>query len=225
MFLVSYVLEPVSYGLFSLGLLYYFIKFNPPKFYLVTMIFFLVMTGLQAWALFHTKGGNLYIYNMFYVVNSITFSYFFYHLLSGKAGKRLAVGSGVVTLIYFIINISIVHETYFDSIGYVISSLGIIILVFIFYYRLMGKITEESITDNFNFWFVSSQLIYHLGAFFIFLSLNMFTRKFLSGQNTSENQDILIYLWGVHNVLLFLGSLLTWFGVLWIVYHRKSRSS
>ena len=223
LYLVSYVLEPVSYAIYLFGLVYYYNKYNSSKTYLVMIIFFVIMIALQVWIL-SAMEGNLHIYNVFYVVNSAAFSYFFYQLLPGKTGKRVAIGSGVVTLFYFLFNLIVLRETYFDSMGYAVASLGIIILVFLYYYSRMKNLTEKARTMDFNFWLASSQLIYHLGSFFIFLSLNMFTRNFLAGNNSYENQRILTSLWGVHNVLLFLSSLLTWYGILWIAFRMKSPS-
>jgi len=115
------------------------------------------------------------------------------------------------------------EDVFFPSMGFIIVSSGIIVLVFLYLHQLFSKIAGDGLSGNFDFWFICSQLIYQLGSFFIFLTYNYLTQKILPNESyTYENRSLLASLWGVHNVLLFLGSLITCFGVAWI-YRKKSR--
>jgi hypothetical protein len=92
-----------------------------------------------------------------------------------------------------------------------------------FMHQILANVSEESLSMNFDFWFVSSLLIYNLGAFIIFLTFGYLTRKILPAELYSfENRDLVTAVWGVHNVLLFLSSLLTLASAVWISFHKKS---
>lgn len=224
-YLVSYYLEPVSFLLFFLALLYYGWVLNKTTLYKSLAGFYLVMFALQIWALY-ARPVNMHIYHLSYLITSLAFAYYFYHVLQIKVGKIVSVATGVIALLYFLVNVVILGEKLFDSAGYVISSLGITVMVFMYFYQVMKNVTEKPITSDFNFWFISSQLIYHLGAFGVFLTFNSLTKSIMTSElYVKENRIILTSLWGVHNVLLFLGCLLTWFGIIWIFYHKKSPSS
>jgi hypothetical protein len=158
-----------------------------------------------------------------YLVTSLAFAYYFYHTLPTKTGKIAAIAAGALTHIYFLINVGIFGESLFDSIGYVITSMGITVLVFMYLYYLMSHVTEKPITADFSFWFISAQLVYHLGAFAIFLMFNYFTKRILTPElYIHENRAILVSLWGAHNVLLFLSSLLAVYGLIMVRKHNRS---
>jgi len=224
-YVVSYLLEVVAYTLYALALLFYLFKVKKDFKFKVLGTHFLI-GFLVLFRILTVKGGNNFYYSILYVVNSIGWGTYFFLVLKGKVRKGIALFTILFTFFYFIYkNLLLSPDRIFDSSGYVISSSGIILLIFIYYHQLLVHIKAESLSLNFDFWIVSSQLIYHLGAFGIFLTYNHFTTRYISGPYNSENQELLTYLWGVHNVLLFLASLLTWVGALWIVYRRKSISS
>lgn len=160
-----------------------------------------------------------------YLITSVCLGYFFYAILQSKVKKGIAVATGVVTIIYYLFSDTTVNNIQlFDSIGHVISSSGIVLFIFLFLHQVMTNVNEEPLSHNFDFWYVCSLLIYHLGSFAIFLSYNYFTRKVLPAENYSdENRTILSYLWVGHNVLLLLGALLTSVGTGWIFYKKKSQ--
>lgn len=138
--------------------------------------------------------------------------------------KKTVITIYTLQTLYFIIYHWIIrNESVFDSMGNVILSTGMVIMVFMFLYQILTNITEESLSANFDFWFVSAQLVYFLGSFIIFLTFSYFTRKILPVElYSNENRDVLTKLWGVHNVLLFLSSLLTLGSVAWITFRKKS---
>lgn len=224
-YVVSHLLEAMAYFLYAVALLIYLLKVEKEFRFKVLSVYF-IFGFLIIFKILTTRGGNNLYYNILYVVNSIGWGAYFFLVLEGKVKKGVAISTILLTFFYFSYkNLLLSPDRIFDSSGYVISSSGIILLTFIYYHQLLVHIKAESLSHNFDFWIVSSQLIYHLGAFGIFLTYNHFTTRYLNKPFNSENQDLLTYLWGVHNVLLFLASLLTWVGVLWIVYRRKSTSS
>ncbi len=224
-YLISYLLEPISYFLFFTALAFFSWRVDSKKKYWVLTGFYLVGFFVLL-KILTPQYYNGFLYNFLYMFTSLSYGYFFMVTLRGKLKQWLIILCCTTTLIYYIINSLILGERLFDSLGYVISSTGIVIMVFMYLHQVMNRVTEKSITLNFDFWFTASQLIYHLGAFAIFLTFNPLTQKVLPEEYfIHENRVILTYLWGVHNVLLFLGSLLTWLGLLWIVYRKRSTLS
>jgi len=172
------------------------------------------------------RGPNIFVYNIMYVFNALALGQYFYSLLIGNKKRRMVILLVTVPLIYYIINnVVFGGEEVFDSLGYVFSSIAIVIMIFVFFSQILANVSEERLSMNFNFWYVASQLIYQLGAFIVFLTFNYLTKKILTADYSRENRAVLTKLWGLHNVLLFLSALLTIFGVIWISFHKKSRSS
>lgn len=223
-YLLSYLLEPVSHLLFLCAVLIQLRIGDVKLRHKVLGIYYLLGFSLLVKIVFSKN--NSYLYSLLYLLNSVGVGFYFFFLFETSKKRWLALLPAGLTLFYYLIKTFYLSaDPLFPSIGFVLSSLGVVVLIFIFLYQLMTHVKEGSLSLSFDFWFICSQLIYHLGAFAIFLTYNNLTSKFLTAQHFSdENRDILRYLWGVHNVLLFLGSLLTLFGILWIAYRRKSSS-
>lgn len=216
-----YIIEPIAFLIYVGALTFYAWKIDGKSRYKVLSGYYFMATILLTWAafIFHSSSTTR-IYNILYLITSLGLGFYFFSLLRDRWKKFIAIISGLATLLYFITN---TDEIYFDSIWHVIASTGIVVLIFLYLHQIMNNVTEEPLSLNFDFWYVCIQLMYHLGSFAIFLSYNHFTyRYFSAGSDIKEVGQLLTYLWGVHNVLLFLGSLLTWFGILWIVYRRRS---
>ncbi len=224
-YVISFLLEPASHLLFLCAVLIQLRIGDAKLRHKVLAIYYLMGFVLLVKIVFTKQ--NAYLYSLLYLLNSVGLDLYFFSLFETSKKRWLALLPAGVTLFYYLIKTFYVGaDPLFPSIGFVISSVGILILIFFFLYQLMTQVKEESLSQSFDFWYICSHLIYQLGAFAIFLTYNNLTSKFLSDQHFSdENRDILIYLWGVHNVLLFLGSLLTLFGILWIAFRRKSSSS
>lgn len=217
-----YLVEPLSYVIYFIGFLFLFFKVEKQAIYLSLAIFFLASSALMMRAAIRLgpEDYNTYLYNILYLITSLAFSFYFFKLLNKQWKQAVAILTGIFVLIYYLINIK---EVYFDSIGFVINSTGIILLIFLYLHQIMTNVTEELLSNNFDFWFICVQLMYHLGSFAIFLSYNYFTHRFFSaGSDSAEISTILGYLWVVHNVLLFLGAIITCSGIAWI-YHKKLR--
>jgi hypothetical protein len=106
--------------------------------------------------------------------------------------------------------------------GYVVVSICLILLAFVYFHQLLTHVNEESLVFNLDFWFVCSLLVYHLGAFGIFLTYNNLTKKILPSEHYSyENRVILTLLWEAHNVLLFITNLIIWIAVIWILRRNE----
>lgn len=170
---------------------------------------------------------NIEIYNLLCLLTSVGLGVYFFHTLNRRWKKAVVVFFCLAQAGYYVsFNLVQAREPTFDSVGYVLLSTGIIIMSFMYMHQVLTNVTEDPLSMNFDFWFVCSQMIYHLGAFAIFLTFDYLTRKIMPQETYSmENRILLTNLWRVHNLLLFLTALITATGIVWIAYRRKSPSS
>lgn len=227
-YLIAYLLEPISYLVFTLAIFFFSWKNQAKLRHKVLTGYFFVATILMFKALLEPRdGSNISIYDILCLLTSFSISTYFFSALNTLWKKVVTVVlCGIQIAYYFLSNIIFEDTPLFDSLGYVILSMAIVIMIFLFLHQILSHVTEESLAMNFDFWFISSQLIYFLGSFIIFLTFNYLTRRILPAELYShENRVLLTNLWGVHNVLLFLSSLLTTFAVIWISFRKKLPSS
>ncbi len=221
--IISFWLEPVSLLLYLGALLTFTLKFDRRFHFRVLTGYYLIASIIMLKVF---RGPNISVYNILYVFNALALGQYFYSLLIGKGKRIVVIVLVMVPLIYYIVNnVVFGGEEVFDSLGYVFSSIVIVVMIFMFLSQTLANVSEERLSMNFNFWYVASQLIYQLGAFIVFLTFNYLTKKILTADYSHENRAVLTKLWGLHNVLLFLSALLTIFGVVWISSHKKSPSS
>jgi len=217
-------MEPLAYLLYTMALLFFSFKIDRHIRFKALLVYYIIGTILYVIASITSLAfnhDNTQIYNLLYPVISLFLSYYFFHLLQSRIKKTIAVLTGLATLLYYAFNI---QEIYFDSLGYVTASTGIALLIFLYFHQVLNNVNEEPLSLNFDFWYVCTQLVYHLGSFAIFLTYNYFTYRYFEVPERREIGTILTYLWVVHNVLLFLGSIAVSVGVVWI-YRRRSPSS
>jgi len=225
-YFTSSLLEPIGYFLLTIAL-FSFSNFVNKKIRFSLLAIFLGLTfGVLTYMLIKDDDNNTHLYSLIYLLTGTGWCLYFLSLFALRIKKVITILVLVILVSYYLFtNMIMTAPIVFDSIGYVITSCGTILLIFLFYHQLLTTIKEEPLSLNFDFWITSSQLIYCLGAFGIFLTYNHFTVKILPVEHfTRENRRILTYLWGVHNVLLFLASLLVCVGVFWIVYQKKSKN-
>ncbi len=167
---------------------------------------------------------NLDDYRLAGLLRGIFIGFYFYIALQKKWNKQLVFFFIGINLIYYITqSFPIGKKISFDSASQVIVSLEIMTLVILFMHQTLANVTEESLSLNFDFWFVTAQMLYNGGSFIIFLTYGYFTKKILEpNQYTPENRNILMQLWNGHNILLFISSIMICFFVIWIRL-RKTR--
>ena len=189
-------------------------------FYLVSCLLILKTMTIKS----GTGATNIHLYSLSCVLTAFCISAYFYYVLNRHWQKVTVIIGCIINGAYYIFN-NIIRETpgVFDSLAYVIMSSTIVTLIFMFMYQLLNEVKEEPLSLNFDFWFVSAQLFYFLGSFAIFLTYGYLTTQSLSN-NVIRNQA-LTWLWGFHNVLLFLSALITTASIVWISYRSKSRLS
>ena len=219
---IANFLEPVSYGLCFITFLFYTCHQHEAK-WRVLLAYYLLAAILMLKAAYSET--NLEIYSLLCLITYICIGTYFYYTFRSQFKKRLVIILGLFHVVYYVLgNLYYSRET-FDSMGFVFLSFSIVVMAFMFMHQMLNNVTEESLLLNYDFWFVSAQLIYYFGSFFIYLTYGYFTQKLLASNLYSiENRMYLSQLWLVHNVLLFLVSLITSGGIVWTHYRRKSRS-
>jgi hypothetical protein len=205
--------EPVALLIYAVAFFFYTRKIDGRYHYWIVTIYYLLATILLTRASLRLQGDttNNYYYNLLYPITSIGLSYYFFSLLDVWWKKIIAIITAVTSLVYYFSNFD---ERYFDSIGHVIASTGIVLLIFLYLHQLMSNVSDESLSYNFDFWYICIQLMYQLGSFAIFLSYNYFTKQyFAAGDDKRELSIMLGYLWVVHNAILFIGAAITSYAV------------
>lgn len=222
-FFISNLVEPISYGLCFLSLLFLVRVANKVK-WKVLIAYYFVATLLMVKAAYVVP--NIEIYSLLSLLTFASLGFYFYSTFFSSWKKWVTAFFCLLAAGYYITyNFIFTRPQVFDSTAFVILSVGIVLMAFMYMHQLLTNVTEDPLLLNFDFWFVSAQLIYYLGSFFIFLTYGYLTQKILSSNLYSyENRIYLSQLWRVHNVLLFLTSLITSVGIVWISFLRKSRS-
>ena len=228
--LVSFIckeLELCSFILYFVVLFFYTFYDKRPSIKVITGYYFL--GSLLIWRVLYNveNGTNVDTYSQLCLISSLFLGLYFYMTLHSRVKRLIIVVLCLVEAGYFVFSnyLSAGPLITLDSAAFVILSTGVMIMIFFYMHQILTNVREEKLSMNFDFWFVSSQMIYHFGAFVIFLTFGYMTEKILPSDYTVENRKILMSIWGIHNVLLFLSALLTSGSIIWIASHRKSPSS
>jgi hypothetical protein len=220
----STLIEPLSF-LIYFGALFFFISKTNGRYRLRILAVYNMLACILMLIAVISRGKipNLIFYNLLYLLTGVGLGIFFFFTLTSNIKKRVVLTTSGITIIYYLIsNLYAGFDQLFDSVGYVISSTGVVICVFLYFHQLMENVNEEPLSLNFDFWYSATQLVYHLGAFTIFLTYGYFTYKVLPAESyTKENRAVLTYLWIFHNVILFLGSLIVLSASIWIFSRKK----
>ncbi|MFN6088909.1 MAG: hypothetical protein ACK47E_09205 [Cyclobacteriaceae bacterium] len=223
-FFIDNLLEPVSYGLCFLFILWHVRHDKHPKWKALIVYYF--VASLLMWKAAYAYP-NLMLYSLLCLLSGIGIGIYFYYTLKPVVKKGIVIAFIALQAGYYLIDITQAEPPkVFDSLGYVMLSVGVVLMSFLFMHQILTNVTEEPLSWNFDFWFVSSQFFYYLGSFFIFLTYGYFTEKLISSPEYSK--DNLFYirqLWLGHNVLLFLSALVIAGSLLWISFRRKPPSS
>lgn len=160
---------------------------------------------------YKTFGDNNWIYNLFFLLTITVFSYYFHQLFYNKQ-KKIIVRLLFIINVCLFIYIDILLKRFFDQISNYTSAfcfLSIVIYALLYFDQVIRNVSEVNILHQFNFWLVSGYLLYFLSCFFIIL---FYVYAGINGRRT---------IWTLQNIILFLSSVITLTGNLWIQYRRK----
>jgi hypothetical protein len=220
------ILQPVAFFLYLVSFLIYR-RYHRADDTQALYVYYILTTVLHIFISIDiifdlSEEGNIWLYEIGALLTAFFVGYHFYKLLVGSNKKRTVLTLVIVYLFYTIFRqFTIQGQRLFDSIGYSLLSASIAVYVFMYFHQLLKNVSEASILKDFNFWLSSSYLLYFVGSFIIFVNYHRLTNKIIKTY-TDEERHLLVSLWGLHNVLLFLGALSLLTGSLWISYRRKS---
>lgn len=222
--IITNLLEPVGYFIYSLAFLVQFIKTR--KSIILVGVFFYLYAAVIMWQaalLAHEGRQNLFLYNYLLLPASfLFFCAYFFGIFQSKVRKQIVwiiLAFNVVLLVSR--SLFVPKPLMFDSAGFSTLSISIVILSFMFFQQLLNQVSESSIFANFNFWVVCGYFISFSASFLVFLTYYYLTQK-ISTNYVYKNRYILTLLWGVPNIMLFISSLITLTGSLWTSFHKKS---
>lgn len=230
-FITNY-LEPVACLLYLVALL---LNCNGGK---RTQVFplighYLVATVLLTIGCFQMAptDNNLWIYDVVSVLTSVCVGAYFYTVLQAPAKKRTVLVLMLLSLAYATIrNLGLNGPRLFDSVGYSLTSVSVVVYVFLYFHQLLKNVSEANILREFDFWLASGYLLYYVGSFVIFVSYYYLTKRLMENDTSLGDPSLrsarrlLTALWGLHNVLLFIGAITLLTSSVWVSYRRKSAS-
>lgn len=217
------ILEPISYSIYFLAFLYR-LWHNRQSQLWVPVIFYLFATLIMSYASYLVKSNteNVYLYNFMLLPASILFfSWYFMRILRRNLHKVVWIILALNGVLFVVRHTLMPYRHLFASIGFATLSISILVYCFVYFRQLLSEVSEMPIYGNFNFWVVCSFFISYSGSFLVFLTYYYLTEK-ISTDYVHKNRILLTLLWGIPNVLLFIGGLFTLTGSIWTNYHRKS---
>jgi hypothetical protein len=161
------------------------------------------------------------MYNYFLLPASILMiSAYFYSIITIGRLRKMTILIFILNLLVFINYIFSSKNNYFNSLGFALLSFSTVIYSFLFFRQKINDISEKPIYEFPDFWVACSYLISYSGSFLVFLTYYYLTQK-LYLSYSKKQEHLLTLLWGIPNILLFLSSLFTLTGLIWIQYRRK----
>lgn len=202
-------LEPFSYLIYAVS---FFILLNKgfPRIKKILLIYYLISIPLISVGVF-TKNMivNHVVYNLFFFITICVLSFYFKSVVFEKTRRSIInivlFINVVLFAIYDLINGGISD---INTFSYAVTYLSILIYALLYFEHLIRNVNELNLLLQFDFYLVSGYLLYFFSCFFIILFYD----------NVEIEERAL--LWSLQNIILFLSSMLTISGSLWI-HHRK----
>lgn len=206
------ILEPISYLIYAVSL---FITLNKGLTLIKKILFayYVLAVPIISIAVF-TKNAflNHVVYNMFFFITSCVLAFYFKSVVFDRVRKGTINIVLIINIVLFVIY-DLVKAGLGDinTLSYGVAYLSIIIYALLYFEHLIRNVNELNLLLQFDFYLVSGYLLYFFSCFFIILFY--------------DNVEIVerAVLWSLQNVILFLSSIITLSGSLWI--HRRQNFS
>lgn len=203
-------LEPLSYLIYAISV---FIMLNKTKSVKkeVLFIYYLIATLLITIACYTPEDlVNRIIYNVFFFITISFFSWYFKSAVANKT-KKIIINTVFFIHLAVFIKISLISHQLFEINNYVyaMTYLSIVVYALLYFDHVLRNVNELNLLHQFDFWLISGYLLYFLSCFFIILFYD----------NIEINQRAM--LWSIQNIVLFISSVFTLSGSLWIRYQKK----
>jgi hypothetical protein len=154
---------------------------------------------------------NNWIYNLVFLLTMLVVSWYFRNLLFSKTKKYIVSILTVINVAFFVYYDIFLAQFFnkYNNQVYAFCFLSIVFYSLLYFYQLIRNVTELNILHQFDFWLISGYLLYFLSCFFVILVYG------------HAHVDLRRVIWAIQNIILFLSSVITITGNLWINYHRK----
>lgn len=226
-------LEPLACLLYMLAVLVQYRR-SPQRLLLPLLFLYLAATILLTIGCLnvgHKGNNNIWVYDLVALASAGCISAYFYQVLNTSGKKRTVIAFAMVYLVYIIVRqFTLQGPRLFDSIGYSLLSAAVVTYLFMYFHQVLKNVAEGNILREFNFWLAAGYLVYYVGSFIIFVTYFYLTKRVyepnvdLDTPGVKADRDLLTALWGLHNVLLFVGAISLLLSSLWVNYRRKSIS-
>jgi hypothetical protein len=169
-YLISFLLEPFTYLISFIAILFFQKKDNKIK-YKILAVYYLLGFVIHLCVLFVRPNTQLYSY--LYLLTGVSISLYFFFLLKSTEKKWLILLPGFTTILYYLFEeFSVVNGIkLFPSMGYVVVSICLILLAFVYFHQLLTHVNEESLVFNLDFWFVCSLISISSWGFWYFFNV------------------------------------------------------
>jgi len=216
-------LEPLSY--FICFVTYFLILRMGEEFKIkVLFLFFLLATVVMGYSsyLVHVQISNIFTYNLVLLpLSIIAFHLYFMQIFRGKIKQACVKVLFLANVAVFIFTTFFSNQAvYFNSIGFSSLGLSVTVCCFLFFHERLSNVSEANIYDSIDFWVICGLFIAYSGSFIVFLTYHYLTLRIMSNPTLKERQ-LLTILWGVPNIFLFINSLISLSGYIWVLYRRK----
>lgn len=209
-FFLKDILEPLSYLIYTVAV--FLILLNSKLIKIKVLFVYYLSAALLLFEACSTAnvGLNNMIYNLFFFTTISVVSYYFRSLSFDKP-KNIIISSLFFINVILFIKSNFIDQQFFQyNTGvYAITFLSIVIYALFYFDHVIRNVNELNLLHQFDFWLISGYLFYFLSSFFIIL--------FYHNMNVAERG----ILWSLQNIILFLSSVLTLTGSLWIHRIRK----
>ncbi len=140
------------------------------------------------------KGQNNHIiFLIFFLLETILFSFFYFNKIVNKKFRIIIVLLAVLSSFFFIKNI--ISGQNMDDVSGTVQSLSFIVMSLLCYYYILSSLAIKKLTNSPLFWINSGVFIYFSGKFFVSLYLT----KVLSASDLS-----LSYIWDIMSFMLII---------------------
>ena len=162
--------------------------------------------GIATYLAFINAPSNIFWYNVHGFLSALMLSLFFRQILQSACSKKLVLALSALGLAaYIIILLFFDDRITFNSTGYSIISLLIVLYSFLFLREMFRLLNTDPIHTEVTVWIVSAFLTYYLSSFLIQLSYKNLTR-FLATAFSQKERDS--WVWAIHNVLYLLANII-----------------
>jgi len=154
---------------------------------------------------------NDWNYNVVFLLAICVYSYY-YHSLLNSTFKRIFIVCCCISNILLFLYFNVINGKFNDNYNnyvYAFVFISIVVYTFLYFQDLLLNVSEESIWHKFDFWLVSANLLYFLGAFIVIL--------FYAYAEDSIRGNI----WIIQSLVLFISALIVLNG--YIVTARKTK--